>query len=67
MRQALWLLGVLVALVILDVALRSFLSPYQLQVVVLCGINIVLAVSLAYYFIWLLYLMRSKRVRNTFG
>ena len=46
MRQALWLLGVLVALVILDVALGSFLSPYQLQVVVLCGINIVLAVSL---------------------
>jgi len=45
-RQALWLLGVLVALVILDVALGSFLSPYQLQVVVLCGINIVLAVSL---------------------
>jgi hypothetical protein len=29
--------------------------------------TIVLAVSLAYYFIWLLYLMRSKRVRNTFG
>ena len=29
--------------------------------------TIVLAVSLAYYVIWLLYLMRSKRVRNTFA
>jgi hypothetical protein len=28
--------------------------------------TIVLAVSLAYYFLWLLYLMRSMRVRNTF-
>jgi hypothetical protein len=28
--------------------------------------TIVLAVSLAYYGIWLLYLARSKRVRNTF-
>jgi hypothetical protein len=29
--------------------------------------TIVLVVSLVYYFIWLLYLMRSTRVRNTFG
>jgi hypothetical protein len=29
--------------------------------------TIVLAVSLVYYFIWLLYLTRSRRVRNTFG
>jgi hypothetical protein len=29
--------------------------------------TIVLAISMAYYAIWFLYLMRSKRVRNTFG
>jgi hypothetical protein len=29
--------------------------------------TIVLAVSLAYYVIWLQYLLRSRRVRNTFG
>jgi uncharacterized protein DUF2569 len=29
--------------------------------------TIVLAVSLAYYVIWWLYLTKSKRVRNTFG
>jgi hypothetical protein len=29
--------------------------------------TIVLGVSLVYYVVWLLYLMRSKRVRNTFG
>jgi branched-chain amino acid transport system permease protein len=45
-KQALGVAVVLAVLVVADLALRRVLSPYQLQVVVLCGINIVLAVSL---------------------
>ncbi|MBI5710580.1 MAG: branched-chain amino acid ABC transporter permease [Candidatus Eisenbacteria bacterium] len=46
MRRALWLAGVLVALVALNVALPRLLNPYLFQIVVLCGINVILAVSL---------------------
>ena len=46
MKQAAWLIGVLALLLVADLALRRVLSPYLLQVVVLCGINVVLAVSL---------------------
>jgi len=46
MRQALWLLGSVVVLVGLHLALTGTLGPYFLQIVVLCGINVILAVSL---------------------
>ena len=46
MKQIGWLIAVLAVLIVADVAMRRVLSPYQLQVVVLCGINIILAVSL---------------------
>ncbi|HET9325711.1 MAG TPA: branched-chain amino acid ABC transporter permease [Candidatus Eisenbacteria bacterium] len=46
MKQAAWLIGVLALLLVADLALRRVLSPYLLQIVVLCGINVVLAVSL---------------------
>jgi len=45
-KQVAGLVAVLGLLVVADLALRRVLSPYQLQVVVLCGINVVLAVSL---------------------
>src|SRR6185503_4815213 len=46
MRRLLATLGVLALLVGVDVALPRVLNPYVLQVVVLCGINVILAVSL---------------------
>jgi branched-chain amino acid transport system permease protein len=46
LKQIGWLVAVVAMLIVADLALRRVLSPYQLQVVVLCGINIVLAVSL---------------------
>jgi branched-chain amino acid transport system permease protein len=46
MRGVLWALGIMVLLVVVDVALSRSLSPYLLQIVVLCGINVILAVSL---------------------
>jgi branched-chain amino acid transport system permease protein len=45
-KRALWLVGVLAGLVALDVLLPRVLDPYQFQIVVLCGINVILAVSL---------------------
>ncbi len=46
MRRTLWLAGVLVVLVALNVTLPQLLNPYLFQMVVLCGINVILAVSL---------------------
>jgi branched-chain amino acid transport system permease protein len=46
MRSALWAAAVLALLVVVDVAASRLLSPYLLQIVVLCGINVILAVSL---------------------
>ncbi len=46
MRRLLGVVGALLALVALDVLLPRVLDPYQFRVVMLCGINIVLAVSL---------------------
>jgi branched-chain amino acid transport system permease protein len=46
MRGVLWALGIMALLVVVDVALSRYLSPYLLQIVVLCGINVILAVSL---------------------
>jgi len=46
MRGVLWAVGIMALLVVVDVALTRYLSPYLLQIVVLCGINVILAVSL---------------------
>jgi branched-chain amino acid transport system permease protein len=46
MRQILWLVGVLAVLLAVHMMLSRMLSPYLIQIVVLCGINIMLAVSL---------------------
>ena len=46
MRGAIWAVVVLALLVVVNVALSRYLSPYLLQIVVLCGINVILAVSL---------------------
>jgi len=46
MRGALWAVAVMALLVVVNVAASRFLSPYLLQIVVLCGINVILAVSL---------------------
>jgi len=46
MRGVLWALGIMALLIVVDVALSRYLSPYLLQIVVLCGINVILAVSL---------------------
>src|SRR6266850_2029287 len=46
MRRALWTAATLAALGAVSFALRRVLNPYVLQVVVLCGINVILAVSL---------------------
>jgi branched-chain amino acid transport system permease protein len=45
-KRVAWLAGVVVGLVALDLALPRVLNPYLIQIVVLCGINVVLAVSL---------------------
>ena len=46
MRQVLWLVGVLAALLAVNVALPNLVNPYVVQVLMLCGINVMLAVSL---------------------
>jgi branched-chain amino acid transport system permease protein len=46
MRQVLWLLGVPALLVAINVVLPRLINPYIAQIVILCGINIILAVSL---------------------
>ncbi len=46
MRAFVWTLGSLAALVALDRLLPAVLNPYALQIAILCGVNIVLAVSL---------------------
>ena len=46
MRRLSGVLGSLVALVMLDRLLPRVLNPYALQIVVLCGVNVMLAVSL---------------------
>jgi branched-chain amino acid transport system permease protein len=45
-RHAVWLVGSIAALLLLDFALPRLLNPYYVQVVMLCGINVILAVSL---------------------
>ncbi len=46
MRGLLWLAGSVAVLAALNVLLPRVLNPYLLQVLMLCGINVVLAVSL---------------------
>ena len=46
MRGIAWLAGAIVALLALDWALPRLFNPYVTQVVMLCGINVILAVSL---------------------
>jgi branched-chain amino acid transport system permease protein len=46
MRQLAWFAGVMGALILVNVALRPLINPYIAQVIVLCGINVILAVSL---------------------
>ena len=46
MKPAAWLVGSIAALLVLDFALPRLLNPYYIQVVMLCGINVILAVSL---------------------
>ena len=46
MRQAVWLLVSVLVLIAFHLLLSRTLSPYLLQIVVLCGINVILAVSL---------------------
>jgi branched-chain amino acid transport system permease protein len=46
MRHAAWLAGSIAALLALDFVLPRVLNPYFVQVVMLCGINVILAVSL---------------------
>jgi branched-chain amino acid transport system permease protein len=45
-RHAAWAAGTVAALLVLDLALPRMLNPYLMQIVMLCGINVVLAVSL---------------------
>jgi branched-chain amino acid transport system permease protein len=46
MKRLAWLVGVPLVLAGLNVALPRLLNPYHLQILVLCGINVILAVSL---------------------
>ncbi len=46
MRQLLWGIGVLGALALVNTVLPPLINPYIAQVIVLCGINVILAVSL---------------------
>jgi ABC-type branched-subunit amino acid transport system permease subunit len=46
MKGLRWLIGTLLVLVAIDFALPRLLNPYLLQIVMLCGINVILAVSL---------------------
>jgi branched-chain amino acid transport system permease protein len=45
-RQLIWGIGSLAVLAVLGVVLPRVLNPYVLQIVMLCGINVILAVSL---------------------
>jgi len=45
-RRLIWSAGALAALVLMDQVLPRVLNPYMLQIFVLCGINVILAVSL---------------------
>jgi branched-chain amino acid transport system permease protein len=45
-KQLAWLAGVVATLVAVDLLLPRMLNPYLLQILVLCGINVILAVSL---------------------
>ena len=46
MRRAGVILGTLAALAVAGMVLPRILNPYQFQVLMLCGINVILAVSL---------------------
>src|SRR5580765_8504703 len=46
MRHAAWLAGSIAALLALDFVLPRVLNPYFVQVMMMCGINVILAVSL---------------------
>ena len=46
MRQTFWLLSAVAVLTVVNVALPRLVNPYYAQVIMLCGINIILAVSL---------------------
>jgi branched-chain amino acid transport system permease protein len=46
LRQLAWFVGVIGVLILVNVVLRPLLNPYVAQVIVLCGINVILAVSL---------------------
>src|SRR5262245_50930598 len=46
MHRVLWGLGAVAILIAIDVTLPRFANPYIIQVTVLCGINVILAVSL---------------------
>jgi branched-chain amino acid transport system permease protein len=46
MKQLLWVLGVVAALTVVNVVLPRLVNPYIAQIIVLCGINVILAVSL---------------------
>jgi branched-chain amino acid transport system permease protein len=45
-RRLIWVAAILAALVAVSRSLPSVLNPYTLQIVILCGVNIILAVSL---------------------
>ena len=45
-RRLLWFVGSIVVLIVLNQVLPRALNPYVIQVTVLCGINVILAVSL---------------------
>jgi len=46
MRQLAWGAGIVAVLIAVNVLLRPLINPYVAQVIVLCGINVILAVSL---------------------
>jgi branched-chain amino acid transport system permease protein len=46
LRQLLWGIGLLGALALINTVLPPLINPYIAQVIVLCGINVILAVSL---------------------
>ena len=46
MRPLAWLLGTVAVLIAIEQVLPRLFNPYVIQVVILCGINVVLAVSL---------------------
>jgi len=46
MKRIAWTIGALAILVVLDLILPKALNPYFFQVMMLCGINVILAVSL---------------------